>query len=94
MTVAFETGIQSFTMGMALAQLSFDPEKEEAIFVDVFKYSAICGAFYPAHCAWLTLVFRKLMPGGLRRVSPYYPDEIWTTYAHKRHTEASIQATY
>lgn len=92
MTIAFETGVQSFTTGMAIAQLNFDADEDEALFVDVFKWNAICALWYSVHAGWLVLLFRKLLPGGYRPLMHNYPEEIWDSYKRKRHENADCFA--
>lgn len=86
MTISFETGVQSFATGIALAQLSFDANDpaEEKIFIDVFKFSAICGAFYAIHALWLVLLLRKIYPNGHRLLPVDYPSEEWEEKEYSR----------
>lgn len=128
MTIAFETGVQSFTLGMVVPVLSFNSEKEacqfagacmslvvgdnldrylfswdadgrisegagvgkvsakgflpgeagdrtlggccrynEMVFLDTFKYPALCSLLYALHALWMILFFRRIFPNGRRR---------------------------
>eukprot|EP00930_Biecheleria_cincta_P042419 TRINITY_DN29195_c0_g1_i1.p1 TRINITY_DN29195_c0_g1~~TRINITY_DN29195_c0_g1_i1.p1 ORF type:complete len:1198 (-),score=177.89 TRINITY_DN29195_c0_g1_i1:176-3691(-) len=141
MTIAFETGVQSFTLGMVVPMLSFNSEKEacqfagacmsliagdnnldryffswdaagrlregsgvgkvslkgflpgeagdrtvggccrynEMVFLDTFKYPALCSLLYALHALWMIVFFRRVFPNGRRRFAQSleattYPD--------------------
>mmetsp|Transcript_49223 Transcript_49223/g.107331 ORF Transcript_49223/g.107331 Transcript_49223/m.107331 type:complete len:1135 (-) Transcript_49223:616-4020(-) len=148
MTIAFETGVQSFTLGLVIANLSFNVEKEscqfapecmsllgikeggltkytdafdfdvgdalgqisiagiapgefagmerggccrynEAVFTDVFKFSALCSMMYPIHAFWMIMFFRKMFPNGHVRSTDKFVKEEWTAWSKKRVTDPS-----
>eukprot|EP00931_Biecheleriopsis_adriatica_P067085 TRINITY_DN41290_c0_g1_i1.p1 TRINITY_DN41290_c0_g1~~TRINITY_DN41290_c0_g1_i1.p1 ORF type:complete len:1202 (-),score=218.14 TRINITY_DN41290_c0_g1_i1:122-3520(-) len=138
MTIAFETGVQSFTLGLVVAALSFNSEKEacqfadqcmslisgsdtdryffswdgdgrikegdrvgsvsikgflpgeagertmggccrynEMIFLDTFKYSAVCSFLYALHAFWMILFLRKRYPNGRQPFTSEIPATVY-----------------
>merc|ERR550537_338335 len=61
MTISIETGVQSFTLGIAIA-LAFDRVNEPRLVAELFRVSVMAAAVYPMHCLWMTLLFKYLNP--------------------------------